>query len=78
MRDLAWKDVLPLFGDHPLIAAGLTILFGFILFLGTLHTFRLFLRFLVGAIQETKHELGETGTWLGRLKHELTNWKGGE
>ncbi|HEX7829618.1 MAG TPA: hypothetical protein VF787_08180 [Thermoanaerobaculia bacterium] len=78
MFDAAWKDVLPYVADHLLIAAGLSILFAFILLLGTLHTFRLFVRFLVGAVQEAKRELGETGTWLGRLKHELTTWKADE
>lgn len=62
-------------GDHPLIAAGLGLIFLLILLLGTLHVFRLFIRFLVVLADEVKHELSGIGVWLGRLKEELTTWK---
>lgn len=75
MRNLAWKDYLPVFSDHPLIASGLILIFGVILLLGTLHAARLFIRFLVVLAEEMKHEVVGMGMWLRRLKDELTTWK---
>jgi hypothetical protein len=75
MRDFVPKGVLPLLSDHPLIAAVLGVIFILILVLGSLHVFRLFLRFLVVLADEVKHELLGIRLWLRRLKEALTTSK---
>jgi len=75
MRHFDSQDVLTLVSGHPLIAAWLVIMFFVILFLGTLHAFRLFLRFLVVLTDEVKQEFNGIGVWLRRLREALTTWK---
>jgi hypothetical protein len=69
-------DVQKVVSDHPLIAAGLGLIFLVILLLGTLHSFRFFLRLLWVGVDEVKHEFRGIGKEARKLKGALTSgWK---
>ena len=61
--------------DHPLIGAWLGLFFLLVLFLGGLHTCRIFARCLIVFVQEIKHDLASGWRVVKDLLHELTTWK---
>ncbi|HKO54853.1 MAG TPA: hypothetical protein VJ276_03180 [Thermoanaerobaculia bacterium] len=61
-------------GDHPLIAAWLTLIVILIGGLGTLHVSRIFAKFLADVVSEVKHELRGISKIVRRLKRELSTW----
>lgn len=75
MSGTAWQHVLKTFGEHPLIAAWLTLVFLLILVLGMMHVCRIFGEVVVVFIREFKHEAHGIGKVFGRVKHELRTWK---
>lgn len=72
---VAWQDVASSIAGHPLIGAGLTLLFVLILGLGVMDVIRIFATLMVEVVREFKHQLIGIVKVLRRLKRELTTWR---
>src|SRR4051812_17146311 len=64
------------FGDHPLIAAWLSLVFVLMVFLGGLHVCRVLGKCVVVLIQEVKRELARNLAVVRLILWELTTWDG--
>lgn len=69
-------NISALLCDHPIIAAGLILVFILTLCLGVLHVTRLFGEMLLLVVGELEHEaLGLLDVWK-RLKEKIEHWRG--